>query len=785
MMLSRRRLPLLVAFPAIYVGIAAMKTGEARPSAVLLVLVAVAIAYFGARAPESDAPELVRARLWTATGLSLAIATSALSTRPPWAALAREVAALFAMIGALGSIHRITGDVGLAAKASEASAMPAMGPLAIHRASVGILVLAWGTAILTDAIALFHPTIDPVLSSSATIAAVSGVIAMFALGGSALLVGGVRHLELAVPPRALACAGVVLAGLLFAIVLALADLVPSDGAVALGSTTAAALVVPVARYADALLLARRGRRLLTLVLFGGPVAALAALASTGRVGGSGTTALVLTVVAVLVGVLSPRLEEPFLPVKGSLLDALADARKAAAERETRTAMAHALVRIREACARGLGKVAGPSPELWLLHPTRVLTVDAAGYLQERVAEMPDGILEAALGEPYGTLRTSVLRALEVRRADLRPLLAWLEQRDAISATVIAESEDPDGLLVVPSGARLDELTLEEVRAAKRLADSFVAIAQATSAKERHLARELDLKKRIEALDDDAARLEHTIALEAGRHGLAATRLAGPGTVGFYSASSRMAYDALERRIARDAPAVILARPGIDPVPWVARAHLAGPRKAGPFVVVDGTSSREHDVDRWNDERTSPLALADRGLLFLVDGAALPFPIQVIVARAIVERRAPWERATPLDIGVAVSAPRTLEELVLAERMAPVLAARFEDAEAIVLPRLRERPEDLSSIVADRLAREGLRAHGRPLGIDASAFGKLVEHGFDGEDAELVAIVTRLALRVHGDVVRAGDVDALGLATAPEGETQHWVDGARADATGND
>jgi hypothetical protein len=799
-MLSHRRLPLLVAFPAFYVGIAALRAGEARPSAWLLIVIAVIVGLVGGRVDAAtDVGErgigeggTARRRRLTATGLSVCIATAALSTRPAWAAIARELGACVAMLAAPWSVAMIEGDVGLAARASEASVPAKLGPRAIARAATAVLVVAWGSAILVDALAWSRVTptsVGPVLAASAA------AVALFTISGAALLIARVRHLELGVGPRALACAGAAGAGLLAATWLATEGSLPPDGSLALCGTLAAAMIVRLARARDPLTLARRGRRALTLVLFGGPIAGLAAITLDGRVAGSWSVALALAAATLLVGALASKLEEPFLPVKGVLLDALADARDAAGEREARSAMAHAMVRLREASAVGLGEAASPSPELWLLHPTRVLTVNAAGYLQERNAELPDNVFDVTLGEPHGTLRTSVLRALQVRRADLRPLLAWLEHRDALFATVIAESDDPDGLIIVPAGARTEEPTLEEIKAAKRLADAFVAVSQATSAKVRHLERERVLKERIDVLDDEMARVRHAADLDVGRNVLASMRLARPATVGIYSAVSRLAYEALERRIAQDSPTVVVARAGIDPVPYIARAHLSGPRKNGPLVVVDSTSSREHDVERWRDERTSPLALADRGLLFLVDGAALPRDVQVLVARAALERRPPWERATPLDVtvalsgtldvrgqgrgvvragfGAAIEVEAFLTDLVESGRLAPELAARFEATEAIVLPGLSERSEDLRSIVADRLAREGLRVHGRPVGIDAGAFARLVEYPFDGEDAELASIVTKLVRSVvasGGEVVRTSDVEALGLDRADGTET---------------
>src|SRR5208283_1498566 len=106
--------------------------------------------------------------------------------------------------------------------------------------------------------------------------------------------------------------------------------------------------------------------------------------------------------------------------------------------------------------------------------------------------------------------------------------------------------------------------------------------------------------RAELAEQRAERLMHELSLCVGRDVLAATRLARPAAVGGYAVASRLALQALERRAAVDAPIAVVAPSGVDPVPYLARAHLAGARGAGPLVLVDATSAREHDLARWSD-----------------------------------------------------------------------------------------------------------------------------------------------------------------------------------------
>jgi DNA-binding NtrC family response regulator len=327
----------------------------------------------------------------------------------------------------------------------------------------------------------------------------------------------------------------------------------------------------------------------------------------------------------------------------------------------------------------------------------------------------------------------------------------MADRRALVAVVIVAEGETEGLLVLPRASRVDPLTLEEVRALKGVADRLATACRARATEARMLARVQETTERAEASEQRVERLKHERTLEAGRHALAAARLARPATLGTYAATSRMALEAIERRAAVSAPIAIVGPSGVDPIPYLARVHLGGARSAGPLVLVDATSVAEHDAARWCDPRVSPLALADGGLLVLLDGAALPLDVQRLVARACAEARAPWERPDRLDVQLALTGVETPAALVAAGRLDAALASRLGDAldAPVHLPGLSDRPEDFRAILTDRLAREGLRALGRPVGIEAAAFARLTEYPFHGEDAELSAIVVRLVAACSG------------------------------------
>jgi DNA-binding NtrC family response regulator len=148
------------------------------------------------------------------------------------------------------------------------------------------------------------------------------------------------------------------------------------------------------------------------------------------------------------------------------------------------------------------------------------------------------------------------------------------------------------------------------------------------------------------------------------------------------------------------------------------------------------------------------------MLVITDIGALPASIQELIARASADY--PARR----DVQIALTSIKPPKELAAQGHLVAALAARLSSAldAPVFWPRLQDRPEDFRSILTDRLAREGLRIVGRPVGIDQTAYARLSEYGFPGEDVELFAVVQRLVSSCHGgrDIIRSADIDRLGL-----------------------
>jgi hypothetical protein len=675
-------------------------------------------------------------------GLSL-IVTAEVGSRSSTALRACGDVGTFAAVAA--------GCVGLARLPSEGGIVPPRPASPVP--AVTAISLAWAGAIAS----VVGPSVSrggwPMAHSSRW-ACFAIVTSACALHLSAEWTRRRRALELDAVQRATAARN-----LLWALVAAAAAIAPmapdleGDFRLALGLSAVAAVFCCV--HPSATAVASTARRAIALAIAAGGLA-LCAVGLAGRGPADARGVATTAILGVVVGSCVPLLESALRAGGGRWLDAFGNVVKRPCGPEPDDTIREALMTLR--APTGLGFA---SPELWTFAPTTRSTVDAAGYLHRMSAELPAELPRLAAGEPFGVLRSEVLAAVEVRRPDLRYLAEWMEARQVLAASILAHDGEIDGLLVLPRGNRREPMTLTEVRSMRRVADHLAAPCRARMAESTMRTQVLEADTRVTLAERRLNELERERERCAALSSLWTSRLASMASVGAYSAGARLALQSLETRMSLGASVFFVVPGGFDPLPLLARAHLGGPRRQGPFIAVEGSAGAEHDPARWTDVRKSPLALADGGLLAIVDVAALPAEIQEILSRACIDRRPPWQRDQPLDVQFALTTTlgrRAIRMPTPVASLTPTATSPF--GLPIVFPRLRERPDDLRALVMDGIAREGLRIFGHPVGIESIAYAKLADYDFPGDVAELNLILRGLVECCEGEKIVLRHVDAL-------------------------
>ncbi|MGD0530659.1 MAG: hypothetical protein ABSE49_36335, partial [Polyangiaceae bacterium] len=482
----RRRLLLLASVG--YVGALSVSVdGAAEPRAWMMALLGLGIAWVTAR---------WMGRVARALGWGLAVVVASLGAVGDSRGLdgCGALGAMVCAVAACLAVARIPGAGGVVRAAP-------MSP----RPAAAIVVLVWAIALF----ARLGPVRDAtswMTDSPRAWALAAGVVSVGVLLVVTEWTLRRRRLELGVVERALGMRGLLGTACAAALVTALVGRAHGD-ALARGLVAVVSVVLGAAALErDAVRVARVTRRVVVLAIVGGGVALLGATAAEGRSWGA---ALVTAVLVLAIGAASPVLEAPLRPARGAWLDAFAQACIDAARGDPDDAIRATLLALRAPGG------AAASPQLWTFGPTRVTTVDAAGYAREKEAEMPEELVLVAGAEPEATLRVEVLEALEVRRPELRPLAKWMNDRGALLATVVACDGETEGLLLLPRVAREEPVTLEELRALKDAADRLAAACRARGTQVRMLARTHEAVLRADAADERAGRLQHELDLDVG------------------------------------------------------------------------------------------------------------------------------------------------------------------------------------------------------------------------------------------------------------------------------
>ena len=201
---------------------------------------------------------------------------------------------------------------------------------------------------------------------------------------------------------------------------------------------------------------------------------------------------------------------------------------------------------------------------------------------------------------------------------------------------------------------------------------------------------------------------------------------------------------------------------------VARAlHLGSARRSQPFIKVNcaaipgGLVESElfgHERGAFTGALATKQGLFDaahEGTLFLDEIGDIDLQVQPKILKALEERRYRRlgdvrERATDVRLIAA-----THHDLLEAVERKVFRADLFYRVSTVTLrvPSLRERPEDIPSLVDHILTQEGA-PH---VTLTREAWDKLTSYGWPGNIRELRNVVHRALLHREGDVVSASDV----------------------------
>jgi DNA-binding NtrC family response regulator len=184
---------------------------------------------------------------------------------------------------------------------------------------------------------------------------------------------------------------------------------------------------------------------------------------------------------------------------------------------------------------------------------------------------------------------------------------------------------------------------------------------------------------------------------------------------------------------------------------VARAiHFNGPRKDGPFVVVNcGAIPRDlieseffgHSKGAFTDaksEKTGKFELAHKGTIFLDEVAELSLAAQVKLLRALGEReivKVGGTKTIPVDVRVIAATNKKLEEEVKRGNFREDLFFRLAVL-SLYLPPLRERAEDIPLLSEHFLKKYGGELKKEIEGISEKALEHLRRYAWPGNVREL-------------------------------------------------
>lgn len=205
---------------------------------------------------------------------------------------------------------------------------------------------------------------------------------------------------------------------------------------------------------------------------------------------------------------------------------------------------------------------------------------------------------------------------------------------------------------------------------------------------------------------------------------------------------------------------------------IARAiHQASPRHAKPFVAINCAAIPEtlfeselfgHEKGAYTGatERTrGRLEVAEGGTLFLDEVADIPLSFQVKLLRVLQEKeyqRLGAAQTLRTDVRIVSATNKNIQQLVDETKFRSDLFFRL-NVIPIQIPPLRERREDIISLVEHFIAKHA-RLNNRPIaGVSAEGMNLLMRYDYPGNVRELENIIERAVILARQTTLTMADL----------------------------
>jgi hydrogenase-4 transcriptional activator len=224
----------------------------------------------------------------------------------------------------------------------------------------------------------------------------------------------------------------------------------------------------------------------------------------------------------------------------------------------------------------------------------------------------------------------------------------------------------------------------------------------------------------------------------------------------------------------DVPVLILGETGSGKEVIARAIHMRSSRAAGPFIRVNCGAIPPDLIDSelFGHEKGSFTGAigtrrgwferADEGTLFLDEIGELPPAAQVRLLRVLQEgvfERVGGERSIKVDVRIVAATHQDLATMVQHGRFREELWYRIA-VFPIVLPPLREHPEDIAALAEHFAQRAAVRFGLTPQLPSPQDIALLTDYAWPGNVRELTAVIDRAAILGAGKRLEVGK--ALGL-----------------------